>query len=51
MGIAASLLIENDCMNAGSPDTPRAAGVGYRAVSDYKGICIFLISQTTLFYH
>lgn len=51
MGIAASLLIENDCMNTGSPDKPRAAGVGYRAVCDSKGIGIFLINQTTLFFH
>ena len=41
MDVAASLLIDNGCMNAGSPDMPCAAGVGYRAVSDPKGICVF----------
>ena len=42
MDVAARLLIDSGCMNAGSPDMPRAAGVGYRAVSDPKGVCIFL---------
>lgn len=42
MDAAASLLIDNDCMKAGSPDMARAAGVtGYRAGSDPKGIYIF----------
>lgn len=41
MDVAASVLIDNGGMNAGSPDMPRAAGVVYGAVSDPKGICIF----------
>lgn len=41
MDVAASVLIDSGCVNAGSPDMPRAAGVGYGAVSDPKGICIF----------
>lgn len=41
MDVAASLLADNGCMNADSPDTPCAAGGGYRGVSDPKGVCIF----------
>lgn len=41
MDVAASLLIDDGCMNADSPDTPRGAGGGYRAVIDPKGVCIF----------
>lgn len=41
MDVAASLLIDNGCMNADSPDAPRAAGGGYSAVSDPKGVCVF----------
>lgn len=42
MDVAASLLIDNDFMKAGSPDMPRAAGVtGYRAGNDPKGVYIF----------
>lgn len=44
--MAAGLLIDYDCMNAGSPDMPHAAGVGYRAGNNPKGICIFLRNQT-----